>query len=812
MSLPDRIELIRQSDTVTGIDFVQVSENQLELFVFLHHLDLPAPLLASLSSITADDVEITALSKIEPESVPVIQHITPIPAVDNRPALHLIVEQPGGFGFYQLSIHHTSLDSYFNHIAFSFKASCPTEFDCRYQEDECPVPESNDFPVDYRARDFWSYRKVLTDFASQRYPDWQDRLEADQGMMLVELFSALGDEFSYAQDRIQRETNFTDATQRRSLKHFAQLMDYTIDNGAAAQSWIDVTVNADGVLDAGTPVTDLFNQTVFEIGQGLSDLGKSFALSINRNVFTPYIWDENDTCLFAGSFSLTLSGHHGLDFLPDADIDPVGKWVLLATVPTTPDIPQRRLFVRVVQAIEASDPVTGDLITEIEWDQPIPFDLDLETLTVRGNILPATAGETVPPIDENAIRFRIGPAADPMDPDAELPQAIERAGSNTNFSQTFDPDARVKFLFSLPETANLPLTWLDKSQLSYPEISLQQEPGDDWFWLPTLIGEEVAMPTQPVFTLEHGSYRPVFTSETLDKKFKFSDYSRNDGMTIRFGDGEFGLAPQDGDVFALRYRVSNGANTNVTRDTLIRFKTEFSDPPTRPAFVDSITNPVAASGGRDAESEEQIKINVPQAYQAITYRAVKPEDYVEISERLDWVQKAGATFRWTGSWPTVFVTPDPFDSVGLLSEQRTELKNTLDRVRMVSRDVCVKDPVYANIDLEIKICVRSDAYRGQVKAAVLKQLFGDVSQSGFFDPDNFTFGTPLSRSQLAANIQDVPGVHAVNGMRIRRRGWFDWRPFAEFNFSVGINELISVTNNALLPERGSVRLIMESGA
>ena len=46
-----------------------------------------------------------------------------------------------------------------------------------------------DFPVDYQARDFNSYRQALLEFASQRYPDWHDRLEADVGIMLAEVMS-----------------------------------------------------------------------------------------------------------------------------------------------------------------------------------------------------------------------------------------------------------------------------------------------------------------------------------------------------------------------------------------------------------------------------------------------------------------------------------------------------------------------------------------------------------------------------------------------------------------------------------------------
>jgi hypothetical protein len=108
--------------------------------------------------------------------------------------------------------------------------------------------------------------------------------------------------------------------------------------------------------------------------------------------------------------------------------------------------------------------------------------------------------------------------------------------------------------------------------------------------------------------------------------------------------------------------------------------------------------------------------------------------------------------------------------------------------------------------------VAANAYPGEVKEAALRALFGDRGRGGFFDPDNFSFGTPLSRAALIAALQAVPGVKAVESMRVRRRGWFDWRTFDAFALPVGVNELVRVANDPDLPERGAVRLLMEGGA
>jgi predicted phage baseplate assembly protein len=274
-------------------------------------------------------------------------------------------------------------------------------------------------------------------------------------------------------------------------------------------------------------------------------------------------------------------------------------------------------------------------------------------------------------------------------------------------------------------------------------------------------------------------------------------------MTIRFGDGEFGKSPPEGAKFTLRYRLGNGSRMNVAPDTLVQFAAGL------PAGVASVTNPLAATRGRDPETPDHIRINAPQAFRAITFRAVQPVDYEEIAERLSWVQQAGAEVRWTGSWSTVFVTPDVRHTFGLPTGDRAELEQLLDRVRQAGREAKVMDPRYANFDLEIHICVAPNAYRGEVEEAALVALFGD---GGFFDPDNFRFGSPLDRAALIGVLQGVPGVRAVEGMRVRRRGWFDWRDFVEFSLPVGVNELVRVANERELPERGAVKLVMEGGA
>jgi hypothetical protein len=818
----DRVDVLRASATLTGIDFIQISPDQLELTLFLQHDVLPAGVAAALAALGPADFTITGESQVDPQSVKVVQNVSPLPPpVDGRAVMRVIVAAPGGFGYYRLKLNSAAIDPYFNDIRFTFKAGCDSDLDCKAADPECPPEPSVDFPVDYRARDFWSFRQALIDFASQRYPDWQDRLEADVAMMVLELLAATGDSFAYAQDRLVRESKLDTASQRRSLRHLARLVDYPLDDGSGAFAWLDLQATAAVSIDAGTAVSDAQAQVFFEIGHGLKDVPLAppplpplppvkFPITPARNQLLAYIWDENDTCLKAGSTMLTLQGAHAVDLQPEAAIDPVGCWVLLRTMPPTPDIPERRLAVRIIDAIDDTDPLVGVPITRITWDVPTPFDLDAETLILRGNLLPATSGRTL------QARFRIGPVADPLDPEPNLPRAAERVGIDSTLcypdpGSDADNASRVKFLFPLADSEKTPLVWLAATGSGgtvgmRPEVDLVRDKDGPWVWLDSLIGEKTAAPDDKVFTLEDGVYRRVVGFERFGKLTELVDYASGEGATLRFGDGDFGESPPEGAKFTLRYRLGNGSRTNVAADTLNLFAGAL------PAGVASVTNPLAATGGRDPETLDLVRINAPQAFRAITYRAVQPEDYAEIAERLDWVQRAGAAVRWTGSWSTVFVTPDPRNTFGLSQGHRLELEELIDRVRQAGREAKIKDPIYADIDLEIHLCVATNAYRGEVKEAALAILFGEHGDGGIFSPDNFTFGSPLDRPTLIAALQGVPGVRAVEAMRVRRRGWFDWRDFLEFSLPVGVNELVRIANDRDLPERGAVKLVMEGGA
>ncbi len=144
-------------------------------------------------------------------------------------------------------------------IEFSFKVDCPSDFDCQ-SADDC-VPEPAAAPViDYLARDYTSFRRLMLDRLAALMPNWRERNPADLWVTLVEAVAFRGDELSYYQDAVATEAYLGTARQRVSVRRHTRLLDYAFHDGCNARAWIafEADAAADGLTLPGCdPATGL---------------------------------------------------------------------------------------------------------------------------------------------------------------------------------------------------------------------------------------------------------------------------------------------------------------------------------------------------------------------------------------------------------------------------------------------------------------------------------------------------------------------------------------------------------------------------
>jgi hypothetical protein len=783
MSEPrDRFLALLKSATFNGIDFVTVDEvDPRTLRVhFINAVSVTAPNLKARIT-GGDSIPAVPVADIDPVTDWTLD-------LEGRPVLTLHARLEGDFSNYTLTLRDApALDIAYSATTFSFKANCPSDFDCAPRPAACPPDDTIVPPIDYLAKDFRSFRSALLDFSSLRYPAWAERSEADFGMMFLEALSAVADDLSYLQDRVAAESTLETATQRRSLTSLARLVDYEPRPATSATTWLQLDVAGPGTIAAGlrvfAPAPD-GSLIPFEVGAGLADTSAYPVSDLWNFGLAPYWFDDREQCRPAGSTDLWVQGV-GFGFF-------VGQALLIQT--DLPGDSQRRLVHLTEVGHETVDALFGDApVTRLVWglDEALDRAIDLTRTTLGGNVVPATQGSRAREV------FAIGETP-PSAPNAPL--AIARWGPN-------GCAATPNWVHRWP-LAQGPLAWLsdaDPSVAPAPEVLVNQvlPVARGWTFAPSLMRAEA---TDLAVTLDPESWLAIASSATgVPTQY---DLDGGEGSTLRFGDGVFGAAPAEQDLFEVSYRVGLGAKGNVAVDTIVQLD------PSTPSLVVAARNPFAVVDGADAESRDHIVRMAPQAFRAVQYRAVRPEDYEAAAETLTWVQKAGTTFRWTGSWLTVFTAADPRGAEQITLQRETELTRLLNRRRLAGYESYAPPPNYLSLDLKIEICAQPGWLDGDVEAAVLDRLGAATrpdGSAGFFFADRFTFGSPLYRSRLEAAIQAAPGVLGVRAITYRQRGTFAGFVDLPEVVAPGTRRILRVDNDPSWPERGTIRVIVEGG-
>jgi hypothetical protein len=704
---------------------------------------------------------------------------TPPDLAGRRVALTL--SEPGDFSIYTLTVSGPDVDPFFAAQRLRFRLDCDDPFDCRAPAPPPPPEPQIPVAVDYLAKDYAGFRQALLDFVPTRLPAWTERSEADIGMMLLELFAATADTLSYMQDRVANEAFLATASQRRSVAAHLALLGYSMDEGAAATTWLQFEVNAavelrgePGLRVSTSPRREDEPVVVFET------LGAA-TLRPEHNRMPVYDWGNAGCCLPRTARSLALLGS-----FPDLR---AGDFLLLDDGQGRRDVVRLTAPPQLATGRVASP--AGPAITVVSWGPETPLSHDYcvdANLAARGNVVPATHGETVveelaldvivPPAGQPAPRRRVRLAQGPL---AHLDPATLALGQPLGAAAQEGDGSLRAFLARAPR--------------SVAALALAVD-GQPWRQVPSLLDSQA---DDAVFGLEiddHGD------------------------TTIAFGDGVFGARPPEPAALRATYRVGGGAAGNLAAGTLVRARPAAGD--TLPWLV-AVTNPLPATGGRDLESRDRARRFAPQTFQRPLV-AVTAEDYQAAAEEFSLngvrpFQRARAAFRWTGSWLTVFLAVDPRGEEGLTDELRRALLAYLDGRRLAGYDLEIVRAVYAPIELTLALCLLPGFRSGDVLQALTRALgTGELPGGGrgFFHPDNFSFGDRVFVSRIYAAAMAVPGVASAEITRLARLSSADPDADTAANLArgflaLGADEIARLDNDPNFPERGVLRLEVKGG-
>lgn len=743
------------------------------------------------------------------------------------------VDRPGDFSEYTLRIGDPGvppggLDARLASVGFAFKVECPTDFDCA-DDHVCPPADDGDVPeIDYLARDYAGFRRLVLDRLAVLAPQWQERNPADLGVTLVEVLAYVADRLSYRIDAVAAESTLLTARRRDSARRHARLVDYAVSDGSNARAWVQVGVDAAGVaLPAGTQLLSRVPGLPDRIVPSSPE--ERLALAAAPVVFETmhdavlqadlaavcfHTWGDRECCLPAGAVSATLRGHPPL---AAGDVLVLAERVGAGTGSEADADPVRRHAVRLLDVAPTVDPLGTWFddptappapldVTEVTWhaEDALPFPLCLsaeiegtfvaDVAVALGNIVLAdhgrTLGEDLPPVP--APDPRLAPAArggSHCEPAEATPVPARYApvlglapvtmagtlgrslpGGDQPRWARFDPGRAASAVFA----------WEERHVL--PEVVLTEGGAREWH------------PRRDL--LASGRFAPEFVAEP-----------EPDGRTrLRFGDDEYGLRPATGTRLRAAYRVGSGPAGNVGIDALRHVVT--ADP-----RVSGASNPLPARGGRAAESIEHVRQWAPYAFRDLQ-RAVTPQDYADLAGRHPAVQRAVATERWTGSWYTVFLTVDRHGGAPVDAGFEADLRDHLERYRLAGHDLEVDGPRYVALEIELRVCVLPDYYRADVDREV-RDVLGSRDlpdgRRGLFHPDAWTFADTVHLSRLTAAAQAVPGVRHVEALTFRRLGEPASSALGDGALVTGRIEVPRLDGDPNQPENGVLRLVTEGG-
>lgn len=855
-----RREAVRDDGRVNGIDFLDVEDRpedpddvrQRRLFV--HMLQDVAP-----GTIGPDNIQISGGERIRTIHVTRVSvggaGSPPVSSPLDTPANVIVIDvaEPGDFSTYILQLVQPGtsdppkdFDPVLSAIEFSFKAGCTSPFDCQ-PRCEC-LPDTATGPdINYLARDYASFRQLMLDRLAVLTPDWTERNAADLGITLIELLAYVADYLSYEQDAVATEAYLRTARRRVSVKRHARLIDYFVHEGANARAWIQValnesapasvvvdpvdaqghkieflTRNADlpAVLETDSAHAQAAHSTRPEVFEPVMSESRDaplpkIVLRRDHNRLPFYTWGDERCCLPEGATRATLRGAFP-DLGPGSVLVFIEEKGPLTGRPGDAD-PAHRQAVRLRTSRVMSDPVGGLFdpspnqdsvpVTEIEWgpEDKLRFPLCISSRrTVDGTTLLETdvsvaLGNIVLVDHGGTVRDEALPVV--PDPRPSLSRVSADRGCGCESTEPTPQPARFR-----PRLAKQPVTHASSYALDVIDRSAA-----------ALVEWPAAVPLPVVYLDE---LRPngdrwtpapdLLDLEEEDKRFVVEVES--DGSAyLRFGDGEFVGRPDPGMRLAATYRVGNGTAGNVGRETIAHL---VSSQAGLSQVVARVWNPLPARGGVDPEPVEEVRQRAPAAFR-VQERAVTAADHSEIVRRFRRdVQNAAATFRWTGSWRTVFVTADRLGGGAVDDQFEQELRQVLEAFRMAGEDLEVEPPSAVALDLAMHVCVKPDYFVSDVRNALLDRFSNRTlpdGTRGLFHPDNFSFGQSVFLSPFYAAAQAVAGVESVDITTFQRRGVPSAKGLDDGRLDMGRLEIPRLDNDPNFQERGAFTLTLSGG-
>jgi predicted phage baseplate assembly protein len=323
-------------------------------------------------------------------------------------------------------------------------------------------------------------------------------------------------------------------------------------------------------------------------------------------------------------------------------------------------------------------------------------------------------------------------------------------------------------------------------------------------------GQSFALTNSPILSLQAGETLEV--EETRDGSTVFVPWTRVDdfsrsthfdrhfilnmadggvqfGPSVRQPDGtvvQYGRIPENGRSLRFsRYRYGGGVGGNLPENSLRTMLMSL-------AYVSRVSNLVRATGGRDQETLDELKLRAQRELQA-QRRAVTPQDYEQLT--LSYSRSVARSRCLTpndvdnGSSGIVsmLVVPAVADSLaaGNISSLRLDdtlhagIQDHLDQYRLLTTSLNIREPLYLGVKVKARIVPDDFVHPSEVALRVSTELRRYLTPLPLDDNHpllqvgekwvGWTFGRDLFVAELVSLIQQVPMVRYVVDVEVLSR-------------------------------------------
>jgi predicted phage baseplate assembly protein len=296
-------------------------------------------------------------------------------------------------------------------------------------------------------------------------------------------------------------------------------------------------------------------------------------------------------------------------------------------------------------------------------------------------------------------------------------------------------------------------------------------------------GELVFVPWQQVDDFSHSS--------RFDRHFILDTASGTvlTGPSVRQPDGsviQYGRVPENGRRLRFsHYRYGGGVRGNLPSASLNTMTSSL-------AYVSRVSNLVRATGGRDQETMDELKLRAQRELQA-QRRAVTAQDYEQFTYNAS-RSVARARCLTPKDDPdcgpgnvTMLVVPAVADalkagsiaSLHLDDQLRAHIQDYLDEYRLLTASLHIREPLYQAVKVKARIVAEDYFQPGEVQKRVAEELQRYLSPLPLDDEkpllaagenwSGWPFGRDLFTAEVISLIQQVPQVKYVLDVEVLYR-------------------------------------------